>query len=69
MKAIKISGSAGFLSAAGRPGGWLVSEDGQGESEYILMIFCMTVAVFGLKMFNFVLNKAYLDAMNSIRKW
>jgi len=57
------------LSAAGRPGGWLVSEDGQGESEYILMIFCMTVAVFGLKMFNFVLNKAYLDAMNSIRKW
>jgi len=69
VKAIKTSESAGFLSAACGPGGWLVSEDGQGGSEYILMVFCLSVVIFGLKIFNLVLNKAYLDAVNNISKW
>ncbi|MCD6311365.1 MAG: hypothetical protein J7M11_02790 [Elusimicrobia bacterium] len=47
----------------------LVSDRGQADSEYILIIFCLSLAVFGLKMFNFVLNKAYIDAMNNLRKW
>ncbi|MBA3065984.1 hypothetical protein KJ633_02610 [bacterium] len=67
MRDINLSESDEFSRRAA--GNFWVSDTAQGESEYILMIFCMTVAVFGLQMFNFVLNKAYLDAMNSIRKW
>jgi len=48
---------------------FLVSDSGQGDTEYVLLIFSLTLVIFGLKMFNFVLNKAYLDAMNNIRKW
>jgi len=44
-------------------------EDGQGESEYILLVFCLLGVVFGLKILNFALNKAYLDAINRLRKW
>jgi hypothetical protein len=69
VKAIKTSGRTGCPAASGGPGDWLFSEDGQGESEYILMVFCLSVAVFGLKIFNMVLNKAYLDAVNRMRKW
>ena len=59
MKAIKMD----------RLGDWLFSESGQGQSEYILMVFCLSVVIFGLQIFNLVLNKAYLDAVNRIRKW
>jgi len=42
---------------------------GQADAEYILMIFCLAGAVFSLRIFNLVVNKAYLDAINNISKW
>ncbi|MCD6422867.1 MAG: hypothetical protein J7L42_01955 [Elusimicrobia bacterium] len=48
---------------------FFISEEGQGESEYIMLIFCLLGVVFGLRILNFVLNKAYLDAINRLRKW
>jgi len=48
---------------------FLISEKGQGETENVLMIFCLLGVIFGLKIFNLFVNKAYLDAINRIRQW
>jgi len=39
---------------------FFISEEGQGESEYIMLIFCLLGVVFGLRIF---------DAINRLRKW
>ncbi|MFH1957510.1 MAG: hypothetical protein ABIJ15_03450 [bacterium] len=48
---------------------FLSDEIGQGETEYVIMIFCLLGVITFLKIFNLYVNKAYLDAMNRIRQW
>ena len=44
-------------------------ENGQAMTENILVLIFLLAAVIGLRIMNFVLNKAYLDAINNLRRW